>query len=188
MWAGNSKCCGLTWNLSLKWGFNGEIVVESVFICVHNHPQWLSKFKSLTNLIPWDLNCWDTKGPSWSFLLVGTEHNNFFFFILCALRVGYWCDYWCQFEPCGSAAAKSIQECSWLMIKPLIRHFWWCFWGNIWLLETPENSFWVLEWVWLCEGSQWDGSGGYRWDISKIVLFMSHFRKFGWILYKSFLS
>lgn len=31
-------------------------------------------------------------------------------------------------------------------------------------------------------------SGGYRWDISKIVLFMSHFRKFGWILYKSFLN
>lgn len=86
MWAGNSKCCGLTWNLSLKWGFNGEIVVESVFICVHNHPQWLSKFKSLTNLIPWDLNCWDTKGPSWSFLLVGTEHQQFLLFYLVCIE------------------------------------------------------------------------------------------------------
>lgn len=139
MWAGNSQCCGLTWNLFSKWVFNGETVVGFLFVCIYHHPTWLFKFNSLTIL---------TAGVQKNLLILsaGGSRAPIISPFLC-------CGYWrlgidviidVSLSPCGLAAAKSIQKWSWLMIKPLIRHFWWCFCGNIQLLRHLRTVFWLL--------------------------------------------
>lgn len=146
MWAGNSQCCGLTWNLSFKWVFHGEILVEFVFICVHNHLQWLSKPNSLTNIIPWDNNGILTAGiqkdPLDPFCWWEQNTNNFLFFMLCVLKVGYWCDYWCQFESLWFSSSKINPEMILVDDKTIDKTFLMMFlWENSVAWEPWEHFF-----------------------------------------------